>query len=181
MHHNTPQIVPLSPGEHKLLDQITFGTSHGDDEVIRKSCEAASSLAILLLQREAIPEIRIQYFITPEFNTGVNKSRLQLFESTGVTGYAVFNDPRFLEYLHYFIYGPRLPDQVIAEFSNMAYPYEHISGCDVVDLRELAISLVEEYKLNPRNVASEFFKLAIECGIEAYYAQSIQKVVYSMK
>jgi len=181
MHHNTPQMVPLNPREQKFLDQITFGFGHGDDKVLRKSCLAASSLATLLLQREAIPEIRVRFFITPEFNTETNKSRLQIFESDGVTGYAVFSDPRFLELLHYFIYGPKLPDQVIVEFSNMAYPYEYISGGDVIDLRELVISLVDEYKLNPRDVAGEFFKLAIECGMDVYYAQSIQNVVCSIK
>ena len=68
-------MVSLNPGEQKLLDQIIFGLGHGDDEILKKSCEAASALAILLLQREAIPEIRIRFFIEPEFNAGVDKSR----------------------------------------------------------------------------------------------------------
>lgn len=181
MRHNTPQMVPLNLGEQKLLDQITFGFGHSDNEVIRESAKAASFLATLLLEREAIPEIRIRFFTEPEFNTDVNKSRLQVFESDGVTGYVIFGDPRFLEYLHYFIYGPKLPDQVINEFSNVAYPYEYISGGEIKDLRELAISLVDEYKLNPKEVACEFFKLAIECGMDVYYAQSIRDTVFVMK
>ena len=181
MYHNTPQMVPLNAGEQKLLDQIAFGFGHSDDEVIRKSSRAASHLTTLLLEREAIPEIRIRFFIEPEFNTGVNKSRLQVFESDGVSGYVIFGDPRFLEYLHYFIYGPNLPDQVINEFSNVAYPYEYISGGDIKDLRELAISLVDEYKLNPKEVACEFFKLAIECEMDVYYAQLIRDTVFAMK
>jgi len=178
MRHNTPQMVLLTLGEKKLLDQITFGLGHGDDGVIRRSCEVAAPLAVLLRARNAIPEIRIRYFTDPEFNIGANKSREQVL---GVTGDAIFSDPRFLEYLHYFIYGPKLPEQVLAEFSNTAYPYEHISGGDIKDLRELAISLVDEYKLNPRDVACEFFKLAIECKIVVYYAQSIRDAISSIK
>ena len=181
MHHNTPQMVLLNPGEQKLLDEITFGYGQGDDEIIRASCRASATLTPLLLQREAIPEIRIRFFIEPEFNIGANKSRLQVFESDGVTGYAIFGDPRFLEFLHYFIYGPKLPDQVIAEFSNIAYPYEYISGGDIKDLRELAISLVDEYKLRPRDVTCEFFKLALECGMDSYYARSIRDTVRATK
>jgi hypothetical protein len=181
MHHNIPQILSLNPGEQKLLDQITFELGHGDKEVLKKSCEAASTLATLLLQREAIPEIRVRFFTQPEFNTGVEKSRFQAFESDGVTGYAIFSDPRFLEYLHYFIYGPKLPAQVITEFCNIAYPYEYISGGDIKDLRELAISLIYEYKLVPGDVACEFFKLALECKMDVYYAQSIRDTVCAIK
>ena len=177
MHHNTPQMVSLNPGEQKLLGQIIFGLGHGDDEILKKSCEAASALATLLLQREAIPEVRVRFFIDPEFNIGAKKSRLQVFGSDGITGRAVFSNPRFLEYLHYFIYGPKLPEQVINEFSNIAYPYEYISGGDIKDLRELVISLVCEYKLNSRNVACEFFKLVLECGMDVYFAQSIKDTV----
>ena len=177
MHHNTPQMVLLTSGEEKLLDKITFGFGHGDDGVIHESCEVAAPLAVLLRARNAIPEIRIRYFTDHEFNVGTKKSREQVL---GLTGDAIFSDPRFLEYLHYFIYGPNLPDQVITEFSNTAYPYEYISGGDIKDLRELAISLVDEYKLNPRDVACEFFKLAIECGMDVYYAQSIRDAVRSI-
>ena len=181
MHHNTPQMVSLNPGEQKLLGQITFGLGHGNDEVLKKSCETASVLATLLLQREAIPEIRVRFFIDPEFNIGAKKSRLQVFESDGITDHAVFSNLRFLEYLHYFIYGPKLSEQVINEFSNIAYPYEYISGGEIKDLRELVISLVYEYKLNPRDVACEFFKLALECGMDVYFAQSIKNTVSAIK
>jgi len=181
MHHNTPQMVSLNPGEQKLLDQITFGLGHGDDEILKKSCGAASTLTTLLLQREAIPEIRVRFFTEPEFNIGAENSRFQVFEFEGVTGYAVFSDPRFMEYLHYFIYGPKLPVRVITEFCNIAYPYEYISGGDIKDLRELAVSLVCEYKLVPRDVACEFFKLVLECGMDIYYAQSIRNTVRTIK
>lgn len=173
-------MVTLNLGEQKLLDQIAFEFSHDNNKIL-ESCKAAAQLAILLLQREAIPEIRIRFFIEAEFNIGKEKSRFGEFESEGITGYAVFEDPRFLEHLRYFIFGPNLPYQVLAEFSNIAYPYEYISGGDVKDLRELAISLVEEHKLNSKYVACEFFKLALECGMDVYYAQSILETVYSIE
>ncbi|MEE8208462.1 MAG: hypothetical protein V3T88_05885 [Nitrosomonadaceae bacterium] len=181
MHHNIPQIVSLDPSEKKLLDQITFDFDRHNDEILRASCKAADTLANLLLMREAIPEIRIRFFIEPEFNIGAKKSRLQVFESDGVTGYAIFGDPRFLEYLRYFIYGPDLPDQVKTEFCNMEYPYEYISGGEIGDLRKLAISLVREYNLIPSEAACEFFKLAIECGMDAYSAQLIRDAVREVK
>ena len=181
MHHNTPQMVSLNPGEQKLLGQITFGLGHGNDEVLKNSCETASVLVTLLLQREAIPEIRVRFFIDPKFNIGAKKSRLQVFESDGITDHAVFSNPRFLEYLHYFIYGPKLPEQIINEFSNIAYPYEYISGGEIKDIRELVVSLVCEYKLNPPDIACEFFKLALECGMNVYFAQSIKDTVRAIK
>ncbi len=177
MHHNIPQIVSLESYEKKLLGQITFDFGHHNDEILLASCKAGDILANLLLMREAIPEIRIRYFIEPEFNIGAEKSRLQIFESEGVTGYAIFSDQRFLEYLRYFIYGPDLPDQVKTEFCNLEYPYEYISGGEVGDLRKLAISLVCEYNLIPSEAACEFFKLAIECGMDAYSAQLIRDAV----
>ena len=181
MHHNIPQIVSLAPAEKKLLDKITFDFGHRNDEVVRISCKMAASLANLLLTRKAIPEIRIRYFIDPEFNIGTQKSRLQVFESDGVTGHAIFRDPRFLDHLHYFIYGPNLPDQVMAEFCNLAYPYEYISGGDIEDLRELARSLIREHNLIPRDVACEFFKLALECKMDVYCARSIKDAVRAVK
>lgn len=181
MHHNIPQIVSLAPAEKKFLDKITFDCGHRNDEVIRTSCKAAAPLANLLLTREAIPDIRIRFFTDPEFNIGTEKSRLQVFESDGVTGYTIFRDPRFLDHLHYFIYGPNLPDQVMAEFCNLAYPYEYISGGDVEDLRELARSLTREHNLIPRDAACEFFKLALECKMDVYSARSIRDAVHTIK
>jgi hypothetical protein len=165
MNKTIPQIVSLVPEEKKLLNKITFGFGHGDNKIIRESCAGASPLASSLLARNVIPEIHIRYFTDPELNVGTKKSREQVL---GITGDAICSNPRFLEYLYYFIYGPNLPAQVITKFSNTAYPYEYISGGDTKDLRKLAISLVDEYKLNPRDVACEFFKLAIEYGMDVY-------------
>ena len=181
MHHNIPQIISLKPNEKELLGQITFDFSRHNDEILHTSCKAAASLANSLLTREAIPDIRIRFFINPEFNIGTQKSRLQVFESSGVTGHAIFKDPRFLDYLRYFIYGPSLPDQVIVEFCNLAYPYEYISGGEIEDLREMARSLTREHNLISKNVACEFFKLAIECRINVYSAQSIKNAVRTLR
>lgn len=181
MHHNIPQIVSLKPDEKELLGQITFDFSRHNDEILHTSCKAAASLANSLLTREAIPDIRIRFFINPEFNIGTQKSRLQVFESSGVTGHAIFKDPRFLDYLRYFIYGPSLPDQVIVEFCNLAYPYEYISGGEIEDLREMARSLTREHNLISKDVACEFFKLAIECRINVYSAQSIKNAVRTLR
>ena len=181
MHHNIPQIVSLVSAEKRLLSKITFGFGHHNDEVIRSSCAAAGPLATLLLTRDAIPEIRVLFFTDPEFTIRTHKSRLQVFESNGTTGHAILYHPLFLDHLRYFIYGPNLPDQVIAEFCNLAYVYEYISGGGAEDLRKLARSLTNEHKLIPRNAACEFFKLALECKMDVYYARSVQDAVRTIK
>jgi len=57
-----------------------------------------------LLERGAIPEVRLLYFTDPERNPGGRgKSRQQVFENNGISGTEIYAHGNFLKFLEYFI------------------------------------------------------------------------------
>jgi len=171
-----PSNVVLTGEEAELLNQITFGSNH-NHEVLRMSCVAAGSLAKSILDRKVVPEVRIRFFTDAEFNIGSKKSRKEVFESNGTVGSDILSHGHFLPYLHYFIFGPNLPGEVIASFCELAYSSGYVSGSDVEALRKEAKTSTRLYKLEPKVAAEEFFKLALESGIDVNYARSIRDAV----
>ena len=171
---NPPLTVELTDAERALAEQINFMpnhlTLHGDfDDVLEKSCAAAKPLARSLLKRKAIPKVRIDYFVDPEYNVGSKRSRKQIFEGNGTRGDDILEHGNFLKYLHYFIYGPDLPTTVIKGF------------CDQVDrdddpevLRRYARRMVRDHSLDRRRGAEEFYKLALECDLDESVARSVR-------
>jgi hypothetical protein len=179
MQKSLPLTVELTKEETELLSKISFG--HNDHEVIRKSCAAAAPLAKSILSRRAVPEIRLRYFTDAEFNIGSKKSRKAIFESKGTIGENILNHGHFLPYLRYFIFGPNLPQQAIASFCAQAYSSGYVSGGDVEALRKEARTLTRHHNLVPKDASEEFFKLALECGMEVSYARSIRDAVRAIR
>lgn len=140
-----PQKVQLTPEERSLLEQITFEPRRTElkdqyEEVVRRSCLAAAALAESVLERQAIPKIRFEYFTEPKYNIGSRKSREQIFEENRTTGRAILEHPHFLQYLKYFIFGPALPESTIEQFCQIVLDDMGTSGMLRDQLRSFARS-----------------------------------------
>ena len=173
-----PARVELSPAEEALAARISFDLPHltpGFFDRLRESCSAAVPLARSLLDRRAIPEIRLRYFTDPAFNIGSRRSRMEAFEANGVRDDHMLGHGNFLPYLRYFIFGPKLPLPVLEEAhhlinANPFYPEDQLES-----LRKLARAATRRYALDRHEAAEEFFKLALEYGFDVGHARSIRQ------
>ena len=162
--------IELSSEEQALLDQISFiDLNH---QVLRRSCQAAGKLMEMLLDRHAIPKIRIEYFNDPKYNIGKNRSRKKVFEDNGTKGLAIFYHGNFLKYLRYFIWGPNLPNTLIEDFCK---------EIDEEDLPAVARSLIRKHDLNSRDASEEFYKLCLECNLPEWKSRLVRDSVKSVR
>lgn len=107
----TPDIE-LTESELGLLADIRF--RHSSHNELHASIAPMAALTESLLERGAIPEVRLLYFTNPERNPGGRgKSRQQIFEKNGTTGREIYAHGNFLKHLEYFIYGPNLPPRIV--------------------------------------------------------------------
>jgi hypothetical protein len=174
-----PDIV-LTKDELSALSQINFGWSSHDD--LRSSLEPMAELAARLLARKAVPEARIAYFTDPDFNPGGRgKSRKDIFQKNGTSGDEVLRHPNFLKHFEYFVFGPNLPSTVIEKFKSEASGSGYLTGGDINDLTPYARSFVRTHRLDPRDAAEEFYKLAVECGAMPVYAEAMRASVRAVK
>jgi len=177
--------VELSAEEKALVDAIDFNPSSRDPhdpEYWNAVGEAALRLMRSLIARKAILEVRTKYFTDPDFNVGGRgRSRAGIFEKNGTSGEAIFRHPHFLKYLHYFLYGPDLPPQVIDVFRQKITDIGFITSSDIIPLGKFARQLVRTNRLDTNDPAEEFFKLALDCGLELYEARSIRDSVKTVR
>jgi hypothetical protein len=177
-----PQHVIPNPQEEAWLDKISFGEAENHD-VLRTSCDAAAPLARSLLARGAIPEVRIRYFCDPKLNIGGHgKSRKQVFEANGTSGEAILRDGNFLKYLKYFLFGPDLPDPTINEFIKIVEDDLGSSGEVREQLRRFVRAETRRLpSQRAQDFAEEFFKLALESGLDLSLAVSIRDAARTTK
>jgi hypothetical protein len=120
-------------------------------------------LAESLFTRGAVPQIRLDYLTEPEMNMGGRgKSRLQLFERSGVFGTDLFSYPHFLPFLDYFIHGPNLPVPTIQGFRRIIETRVRTFGMLLRQVLPFVRKEIRIRGLYPRQAAEEFFKLAHE-------------------
>lgn len=167
-----PEPVALTPEEQALFDRIDFDLSGEYDSRIA-SLVAAADLAESLLRRGAIPEVRRRYLTDPDLNVGGRgKSRITVFEGNGRHGREILEHPHFLKYLRYFLFGPDLPKSTIERFRNILIDDAGTSG---MMLDQLCRSARAEARLLGRcDAGEEFFKLALECGVDEGVARSVR-------
>jgi len=173
--------IELTPEEQQQLDRIDF---HPESSENRDRAywigvgESALALMTLLIARKAIPEVRTKYFTDADFNVGGRgESRADIFKKNGTSGEAIFRHPHFLKYLHYFLYGPDLPPPVADEFRRKVADIGFVTSSDIVPLGAFARQLTRTHRLNGSDAAEEFFKLALECGLELHEARVIRDSV----
>jgi hypothetical protein len=173
--------IELTPQEKELVSKIDFNPTsaeHHDAEYWRAVGEASVALMRSLIARKGVPEIRTKYFTDPEFNIGGRgKSRAAGFERSGTRGEAIFRHGNFLKYLHYFLYGPELPPGVVEAFRNKIAEIGFVTSSDIVPLGAFARQLARTNRLGGADSAEEFFKLALELGLELHEARVIRDSV----
>jgi hypothetical protein len=174
------QMIELTADEKALVAKIDFNPEpeRHDPTYWNAVGEASLQVMKLLAERKAIPEVRTKYFTDPEFNIGGRgRSRAGRFEKNGTHGEAIFRHAHFLKYLHYFLYGPALPDNVSDAFSKKVADIGFVTSSDIVPLGAFARKLTRENHLDVGEAAEEFFKLALECNLELNEARVIRDSV----
>ena len=172
--------LDLTEEEKKLLEQIKFRSKSLDE--IRQSLAPMKLLTDLLLERNAIPEVRLWYFIEPEYNpSGRGKSRLQVFEENGTPEEEVSSHHGFMKHLEYFIFGPNIPNHMEKNFIATVGSSGKICLSDIQDFGPKARAFVRSEGANAHEAAEEFFKLAIEHGASPSSAASLRSTVLSVR
>jgi hypothetical protein len=174
---HTAYAVKLTEQEKALLTKIDFALSTRSDgpENWRRVADAMQGLTRLLVERNAIPEARLKYVTDPECNVqGHGSSRKEIIERNDPPTPMVRN-PAFVKYLHYFLYGPDLPSEVIEAFGEkVAACGKLFTGTDAMEVGDLALRLTRSNGLDPYQAPEEFQKLALECGLRVHHARSVR-------
>lgn len=182
---NFQSSIELTSEEETLVSKIDFhpaSSEHHGVEYWRGVGEASLALMKSLVARGVIPEARTKYFTDPEFNVGGRgKSRAATFEKNGTRGEAIIRHPHFLKYLHYFLYGPDLPENVTIAFRKKVGDIGFVTSSDIAPLGALARQLTRANGLNSGDTGEEFFKLALDCGLEMHEARFIRDSVKSAR
>jgi hypothetical protein len=177
--------IKLTENEKGLVSQIDFHVSDGrhNADSWRPIADAMHELMVSLLQRNAIPETRMKFFNDPTyFIGGHGLSHLQVFEKNGTRGDAIFRHGNFAKYLRYFLYGPDLSQSIIDDFhQKIADCGETFTSRDALAVGDSARQSTRAHGLNPRDAAEEFYKLALDCGLDADDARLIRDRVKQMR
>jgi hypothetical protein len=170
--------IALSSDEQSLLSQINIDPrtlKAASDS--RKNGEAVCLLMRALLHRNAIPSHRRNWFTQADCNpAGRCKSRQQVFEGNGTAGDDIFRHPHFLPYLKYFLFGPDLAHETIDRFRQAVADCGNTTSGDIGPLCGLARNLARQQRAG-RDLAEEFFKLALECGQDPFDAREVSDSV----
>lgn len=167
-----PEPVQLTEEERRLLARVQFDPQQYSED----SAAAAVALTRSLVSRGAIPEVRLRYLRDPEFNIGGRgKSRLDVFRLNGLSGDDIIAHPHFLKYLKYLIFGPDLPEETIEGFRQILIDDMGTSGELLDQLRRYVRAEVRRLHMDRDKAREEFFKLALECGLDLYFAESIRR------
>ncbi len=173
-----PDAVTLTDAEQALYAKLADldANEHG---ARLAALQAAADLTRSLRDRNAIPQVRVLWFTDPAHNIGGRgKSRLQVFEGNGTRGAAILSHPHFVKHLRYFIEGPALPPAVIGAFGAGVADCGTITSGDTKPLCDLARKLARQHGARDHE---EFFKLALECGLDLGLAEAIRKAVQQIK
>jgi len=179
-----PRPIAVTASEAALVAQIDFAPSLGrhDAPSWRVVGNAAVALMASLIARKAIPPARMKFFTHPDCNIGGRgRSHCEVFEQNGKHGEAIFRDPNFVaRYLRYFIYGPELPAPLVQSFEDEVAACGNVTSGDVLTLAGHAKRLAREYGLG-RAAADEFFRLALDCGLDPSDARVVRGAVMQVR
>lgn len=164
MEYKPPRSVELTDEEASLNEQIPSLPDRGLPW--GPIADAMESLFKSLIQRDAIPAVRLRVFDDPKQAEKRGKSPKQVFESNGTCGDHICRHPNFIKYLRYFINGPDLPSAAIKEFCRILNDDQGTSGMILDQLRRYVRSCVREYRLDRHSAGSQFYRLAVELGID---------------
>lgn len=172
MGKSSPGHIELDPDEDALFASIR-AEALSDEPFSDEYCGKVTELLRGLKARGAIPAVRLRYFTDADLNPGLRKSRQQVFVDNGCDTYEkILTSGNFFRYLEYFVTGPRLPQEVMTRFSDLAArPFR-----DFEPLRTFVRAHAKQLSSTPLRdyLGEEFFKLALECDLELVEAKMIR-------
>ena len=172
--------IDLAPEEHALLDQIVLDPREiSGPEAAALNGVRVAALWGHLTKRDAIPQHRLNWFVDPAFFVGGRgSSRQEVFERNGTRGTDILHHPHFLAHFCYFLHGPDLPDAVANAFMEKVRECGQVTSSDILPLAEYARKLARAHHLDRKAAAEEFFKLALECDLDAGHGVTVRSVVF---
>jgi hypothetical protein len=184
--HFADLAIELTGREKVLAARIDFDDADGTPLVAgswQQVADAMEELMRSLTERRAIPAPRKKFFTDPDYNLGGHgRSRLQVFERNGTRGVDIFRHGNFVKYLRYFLYGPDLPRPVIEEFQQKVISSgQPFTGSDALEVAHFARGLTRSHSLDTRKAPDEFYKLALDCGLDAWDARSVRDSVMQVR
>ncbi len=178
--------IELTQKEKTLAARIRFDEAAHSPLVAgswQKTADAMEELMRSLTERDAIPAARKKFFTNPDYNVGGRgRSRLQVFEHNGTRGVDIFRHGNFVKYLRYFLYGPDLPGPVIEAFQRKVISCgQPFTGSDALEVAQFARWLTRSHNLDTRIAPDEFYKLALDCSLDASDARTVRDSVMQVR
>jgi hypothetical protein len=170
--------IELTPDEARLVSQTEFTLAYRSYTelfaVYCKNKEAIRPLMRSLLCRDAILPSRLALFKDSRYRVQLtNHSVEKEFELNGTRGEEIYIHPGFLTYLRYFLFGADLPNDLISEFAQEVDLRRPLSSHDLSDLGALARQLSKRFNLDPTQVATEFYRLSVDLGLDPNSCRTI--------
>jgi hypothetical protein len=173
--------ISLTEEEAELLSSIELDQAKINHVIYIKNSPIILKLLSLLIKREAIPSIRLQYWEDPNFNIGrIKSSHKGLFERNGTTGKDIYTHPNFLPYLCYFIYGAQLQHTTIADFEKAVGRPEWVSSSDVQKITKHVRASVRRLG-GMSELAEEFYKLSLDVGLSLSIAKAVLRAAKEVR
>lgn len=171
--------IELTEDEQRLISQLELHAGQlRDPGRVAHNGHLALTLTRTLLDRDAIPAARLKYFTDPDCNVGGHGRSKKDILAGNHRGRGHFaEDPHYLQYLRFFICGPDLPEMLCNDFHTRVEECGQVTSGDVEPLALHARTLARYYGLVGRDVRDEFFKLALDCGLEVDYARVVRDAV----
>jgi hypothetical protein len=79
------------------------------------------------------------------------------------------------------LFGPELPDDVIAKFEAKVGNPEWVTSSDVVPIGKFARDLTRQHHLDVSDAPEEFFKLCLDMGLSVSIAESVMRSVRQIR
>lgn len=174
--------INLTDDEIQLLGGIELDTDklRFDREAYKRQGPLVLRLWNSLMENDAIPEHRLRYWSDPEYQLGrVQASHKEIFERNGTTGEAIYAHPNFLGYLRYFLFGAQLPRDAISEFEGIVGNPEWVTSGDATKISKGSRDLVRRYRLQGQE--EEFYRLALDVGLDQYFAKVVRDAVKQVR
>lgn len=172
--------VELTREEAELLIGIELDQTKLDHERYKQQQPLVLRLLKSLVERNAIPEVRRLYWSDPEYQIGrLKASHKGLFERNGRQVEEIYTHPHFLKYLRYCLFGAQLPEGAISEFEEAVGNPEWVSSGDITDITKGTRKIVRKYGLQTED--EEFYRLALDVGLNQSYAQIVRDAVKQVR
>lgn len=172
--------IELTDEESEILSGIELDQSALDHEQYKRQGPLVLSMLKSLVERSAIPKTRLRYWSDPEYQIGRFKaSHKGLFERNGRQGDEIYTHPHFLNYFRYFLYGASLPEGAIAEFERVVGNPKWVSSGDITEIAKGTRDIVRRHGLQGQE--EEFFRLALDFGLDVWVAKSVRDSVKQVR